>query len=162
MFRLEKLVYRAKVIGAHIASFGLKVITFNKLPAFAAASALIVKDGKVLLIERYDGNGHCFPGGFVDSNEQPDAAIIREVKEETGYDVVLGPVFAVRNNTDKPWRHLTSVVVTYEATIIGGTLTESGEGMPVWFPLSALPKDLLKETRKALNDYLAQATLSAD
>ncbi len=161
MSRLEKLIYRAKVVGANVASFGLKVATFNKLPAFAAASALIVEDGKVLLIERYDGNGHCFPGGFVDSNEQPDAAIIREVLEETGYEVVLGPVFAVRNNTDKPWRHLTSVVVTYEATITGGQLTESGEGMPVWFPLTDLPNDLLKETRKALDDYLIREGVSA-
>ncbi len=154
MLRLDKLVYRVKVYGAHVASFLLKVGTLNKLPAFAAASALIVQDGKVLLIERYDGNGHCFPGGFIDSNEQPYDAIIREVREETGYEVELGAVFAVRNNTDKPWRHLTSVVVTYEATITGGELTESGEGMPVWVPLDQLPADLLKETKLALTDYI--------
>lgn len=54
------------------------------------AVALIDKDGRVLLAERPAGKKMAglweFPGGKVEFNETPEAALIRELKEELGID----------------------------------------------------------------------------
>jgi 8-oxo-dGTP diphosphatase len=57
-----------------------------------AAVALIDADGKVLLAERPAGKHLAgmweFPGGKVQPGETPEAALIRELDEELGIDVV--------------------------------------------------------------------------
>jgi len=56
-----------------------------------AACALIDTDGRVLLARRPEGKAMAglweFPGGKVDPGETPEAALIRELKEELGIDV---------------------------------------------------------------------------
>src|SRR5713101_4734175 len=56
-----------------------------------AAVALIDADGRVLLAERPAGKHMAglweFPGGKVQPGETPEAALIRELKEELGIDV---------------------------------------------------------------------------
>ncbi|MGC2411274.1 MAG: (deoxy)nucleoside triphosphate pyrophosphohydrolase [Stellaceae bacterium] len=57
-----------------------------------AAVALIDTDGRVLLAERPPGKHLAgmweFPGGKVQPEETPEAALIRELAEELGIDVV--------------------------------------------------------------------------
>ena len=56
-----------------------------------AACALIDRDGRVLLARRPEGKKMAglweFPGGKMDPGETPEAALIRELKEELGIDV---------------------------------------------------------------------------
>jgi 8-oxo-dGTP diphosphatase len=55
------------------------------------AVALIDADGRVLLAQRPEGKSMAglweFPGGKVDAGELPEAALIRELREELGIDV---------------------------------------------------------------------------
>jgi 8-oxo-dGTP diphosphatase len=55
------------------------------------AVALVDADGRVLLAERPTGKSMAglweFPGGKVREGETPEAALIRELKEELGIDV---------------------------------------------------------------------------
>ena len=58
---------------------------------FVVAAALIDADGRVLIAKRPQGKQLAglweFPGGKVDPGERPEAALIRELKEELGIDV---------------------------------------------------------------------------
>lgn len=53
-----------------------------------SARAIIYKDGKLLLVhsEKYDY--YKFPGGGIEPGEPKETALVREVREETGYRVI--------------------------------------------------------------------------
>jgi 8-oxo-dGTP diphosphatase len=57
-----------------------------------AAVALFDRDGRVLIAQRPEGKSMAglweFPGGKVDPGETPEAALIRELKEELAIDTV--------------------------------------------------------------------------
>lgn len=53
------------------------------------ASALIINDGKVLLLHHKKLGVWLYPGGHVEKNETPEQAVKREVKEETGLDIEI-------------------------------------------------------------------------
>jgi len=63
----------------------------NKPVVLVAAVALIDADGRVLIAKRPEGKTLAglweFPGGKVAAGETPEAALIRELKEELGIDV---------------------------------------------------------------------------
>jgi len=66
--------------------------TMTGLPlVLVAACALIDADGRVLISRRPEGKPMAglweFPGGKVEPDERPEAALVRELKEELAIDV---------------------------------------------------------------------------
>jgi 8-oxo-dGTP diphosphatase len=55
--------------------------------------ALIEREGRVLIAQRPEGKHLAskweFPGGKVETGEEPEAALIREIREELGCELVL-------------------------------------------------------------------------
>jgi 8-oxo-dGTP diphosphatase len=64
--------------------------------AFVTAGALITDPaGRVLLVKPNYRDHWLFPGGTADDNESPEAACARELKEEIGLVLPLGPLLLV-------------------------------------------------------------------
>jgi 8-oxo-dGTP diphosphatase len=52
-----------------------------------AAKAVIIENGKVLLVQDKTDDGWCFPGGGIDIGENAAAALKRELAEEIGVEI---------------------------------------------------------------------------
>lgn len=73
---------------------------------------------QILMIHQVQGHW-CFPKGHVENNETEEQTAIREIKEETGLDVVLDTNF--RNTlTYSPKENVKKEVVYFIAHPIGG------------------------------------------
>ena len=62
-------------------------VPVDQLTFRPAVYAVIIKDGKVLLAKTWDG--YTLPGGGMLIDETIKEAVVREVKEETGFDIVV-------------------------------------------------------------------------
>jgi 8-oxo-dGTP diphosphatase len=82
-----------------------------------AVAAVVALDGGVLLCRRAIEPGlgkWSFPAGYVDRGEELRAALVREVREETGLAAELGPVVGVYSEAGNP-----VVLVVYAAKAHG-------------------------------------------
>jgi ADP-ribose pyrophosphatase YjhB (NUDIX family) len=99
-------------------------------PKVGADGAIFDQHGKILLMERADGSGWCLPCGWVEPNERPVDAMVREVREETGLEVevqrLVGVFTRLPGVTNGPH---TMVAVVHLCRVVGGELTLSHEGL---------------------------------
>jgi ADP-ribose pyrophosphatase YjhB (NUDIX family) len=105
-----------------------------------AVSAVIFSTNKrkLLLQKRADNYKWSLPGGQVDPGENVEEAIIREVKEETGFDIIVQKLTGVYSNpnhiiayADGEIRQQFSICFLCEIT--GGTKATSDESIEVRF-----------------------------
>ena len=103
----------------------------------------VFSDDRVLLVrERADGKW-TLPGGWVDVNDSPAAAVEREIREESGYTaraVKLAALIDRRRHPHPPSvHHIYKLMFVCELT--GGQATTSSETDAVgFFPVAALPE----------------------
>lgn len=124
-----------------------------------------VKDGKVLLSKQYDG--YDFPGGGVDKGETVHDALVREYKEETGFDIRVGDMMWYQDmfyhNPDVPDAFWQCLMFYYRCEIVGGEPSVAG-AMPDEQQYIDLPEWLNLEDAKKARFYTTadvQAILSA-
>lgn len=113
----------------------------------AAYAVIRDDDGRVLLALWNEGDQPrwTLPGGGVELAETVEEGAVREVLEETGYDVrldgLLGVdsfVFSPAQRSNGSERPLKAVRVVFAATVTGGELTPEVGGTTDearWFPL---------------------------
>lgn len=86
------------------------------------------------------------PGGGVELDESVEQGCVREVREESGYDVELGGLLGVHSYVVPPERRfartrrpMRALRVVFEATVVGGRLTKEVDGTTDearWFDLA--------------------------
>lgn len=113
--------------------------------------AAIFKGEKILLVHERNGKWS-LPGGWVDVLESIESNTIKEVKEESGLDVVAKKVIAIqdRNKHNTPPYPYGVCKVFVECEIIGGEFKENIETTEIgYFSLDNLP--ILSEEKIVLN-----------
>ncbi len=116
----------------------------------------IVRDGHILLTywsgkdltTGEDLSAWTLPGGGMEFGEQCEDTIRREVTEETGYEVAVGPLIGVSNlylpnaEVRDYDDDLHSIQVVHVAEIVGGDFVIEVDGTTTdarWFPLHERP-----------------------
>ena len=90
--------------------------------------AVIVENGKILLVQERDGRWS-IPGGWCDYDMSPADNAIKEAKEETGLDVVIDRVISVqdREKHNQPIYAFKVVKIYYLCHTVGGSFAQNIE-----------------------------------
>jgi 8-oxo-dGTP diphosphatase len=125
-------------------------------PRFAVTVGAVVTDarGLVLLLKHRfrPGAGWGMPGGFMETGEQPEDALRRELREEIELEIEQVKLFTVR-----AFKKPRQVEIVFRCQAIGGPDQLNFEIQKAgWFSLDELPPELPKDqvqlVRRALSD----------
>lgn len=101
-----------------------------------AVGAVVVRDGELLMVQRDNEPGKglwSVPGGRLEAGEYLNAAVSREVKEETGLDVTVGQLLGILEVVGDP--HY--VILDFVATTTDEAAPQAGDDVADvrWVPL---------------------------
>lgn len=131
--------------------------------SLVVGSSAIVTDenGKILLQRRSDSGNWALPGGAMDIGETFAQSAVREVKEETGFDVRIDRIVGIYSDPGHVFAYDDGEVrqefsICLACTIVGGTLAVSSESTAVeFFPVEELPNLRMHDSiRIRIRDYL--------
>jgi 8-oxo-dGTP diphosphatase len=132
-------------------------ITRRLQPKFTVSvTGILTNDnGEVLLLDHVlrPKSGWGPPGGFVERGEQPEAALRREIKEETTLE--LANVQLIRTRTFK--RH---IEIVFTATAVGEARAVSREIRSLqWFAIDEMPGEMSLSLQFAIRNALKEPEL---
>ncbi|RUQ98053.1 NUDIX hydrolase [Labedella endophytica] len=117
-----------------------------------AAYGVIIEGAQILLAHwnEHGRSGWTLPGGGIDPGEDPAAAAVREIREETGFDAEIDGILGVdsfvipadRRLSDDASGPLHAIRIVYRAHVTGGTLTYEQNGSTDyadWIALEQVP-----------------------
>jgi ADP-ribose pyrophosphatase YjhB (NUDIX family) len=115
----------------------------------AAYAVVLDQDDRLLLAHWNEGRRAAWtmPGGGLEPGEDPEAAVRREVREETGYRVAVDQLLGIHSRVIPAGRRLTpglseplhTLRIVYRAHITGGRLRNEVDGTTdraEWFALA--------------------------
>ena len=129
------------------------------------SSAIVVDDqNRILLQRRADSGNWALPGGAMDIGERLAESAVREVKEETGFDVRIERIVGIYSDPGHVFAYDDGEVrqefsICLACAITGGSLQVSSESTAVEFFTfeEAAALQMHESIRKRIRDYLDNA-----
>ena len=91
-------------------------------PKVGAEAAIFDDGGQILLVRRSDDGLWCLPCGWVEPNESPEEAAVREAREETGLEIQARQLVGVfTRKPDVGYGPHTAIAVVYLCDVVWGT-----------------------------------------
>jgi ADP-ribose pyrophosphatase YjhB (NUDIX family) len=110
----------------------------------------VFSEGRILLVQEWLDGGWTLPGGWADEGDSPREAAERECREESGYEVKVQRLVALRDRSRHPYQPRTLggiYKVLFLAEVVGGKAQVSEETTDVgFFALDQLPPLSLART----------------
>ena len=107
-------------------------------------------EGEVLLVHRTDYDLWNLPGGRLESGESPWEGVIREIKEETGFDAEVIKIVGVSFKPNKD-----NIVFTFLCKITGGQATLNKEADKIeYFEINKIPPNTVPKQVERIKDIL--------
>jgi ADP-ribose pyrophosphatase YjhB (NUDIX family) len=131
--------------------------------SLVVGSSAVVTDNetRILLQRRSDSGNWALPGGAMDIGETFAQSAVREVKEETGFDVRIDRIIGIYSDPGHVFAYDDGEVrqefsICLACTIVGGTLMVSSESTAVeFFAVADLPGLQMHESiHIRIRDYL--------
>ncbi|MDQ3014684.1 MAG: NUDIX domain-containing protein [bacterium] len=129
-------------------------------PQTIGARAIIVNDqGAILLVKHKYGKGWFLPGGKVKKNEDPEAGMKRELKEELGItSVQINEVLGIYTNVQEYKKDTITVYVVKQFTYIDKSHFEiESKG---FFASDNLPEGTSPGTKRRIQEHLKQEPIA--
>jgi ADP-ribose pyrophosphatase YjhB (NUDIX family) len=127
-------------------------------PKIGVRGAVFDASGRILMVrETVDDNRWTLPGGWADVNQTPAQSVVREVFEESGYDVRAVKLAAVwdRARQAQPATAFSVVRMFFICALEGGEPRTSLETSEVgWFAETDVPADL--SLRRTLPHHISR------
>jgi ADP-ribose pyrophosphatase YjhB (NUDIX family) len=106
--------------------------------------AVVERDGALLLVKRakrlVEGDTWGLPGGFLDRDETLVEGVLRELKEETGWEGEVTALLRVNSRPDRPREDRQNVAFDFVIAPRRQSGTPDDESTEIrWFALDALP-----------------------
>jgi len=106
--------------------------------------AVVERDGALLLVRRAErlseGGKWGLPGGFLDRNETLAEGVLRELREETGWEGEVVALLRVNSRPDRPHESRQNVAFDFLVAprrVVGEPDDESSD--VAWIPIADLP-----------------------
>ncbi len=146
---LKRVGYFISLITIYFANSARSIISPGSM---SGARIILLQEDRVLLVNHYHAPWvWTLPGGGIEKDESPEAAAIREVKEETGLDLLSMTKIGAFLNTRKGETHV-FYSTRFEGVISPTVKFEIMECK--WFPLDQLPEEFFEIDRAHVENYL--------
>lgn len=116
----------------------------------------LIQDGDKILLQnrvKKDWKGYTLPGGHVETGESFVDAVKREMKEETGLDIINPRLAGIKQFPIENGRY---IVLLFKAEQFSGEVVSSEEGRMEWIDYNSLSEidavDDLEELLRVIND----------
>ncbi len=105
--------------------------------------AIVEQDGKLLLVKRtgdlLESGKWSLPSGFLDRDETASQGVVRELKEETGWDSEVISLFRVNTNPNRPHEDRQNVSLDFLVKPLQQTGIPDAENSKIeWIPIEKL------------------------
>lgn len=142
----------AEIISSYSASRESELIEiFNQQVGYATpridVRGAVFRAGKLLLVRERLDHGWTMPGGWADVGDTPSGAVVREVYEESGFEVIARKIIGVYDaNRTGPLEIFHAFKIVFLCDILAGEERTSEETSEVkFFSQNELPKKLSGE-----------------